>query len=493
MKELVETIAEVVWITNPEKTQTIYINPAYERVFGRSCETAYASPRDWMEAIDPEDRERVIAHSLPGPAQAVGELTYRIIRPDGSRRWIRNKSAKIRDASGRVVRIAGIATDITDHHDLELQLQHAQRMESLGRLAGGVAHDFNNILAVVAANSSMLGTMLPAHSEASEMLGEIESAVKRAVGLTRQLLAFSRKQLAEPVVLDVNAIVVETCKMLRRMIGEDLELETSLEPELCHIKMDPGHLVQVLMNLAVNARDAMPNCGKLTIRTRNHDSGSCVLTVSDTGSGMSAETRARAFEPFFTTKGEGKGTGMGLAVVHGIIQQAGGRIELDTAPGAGTSFHILLPATVERPSRTTIAPPLRSSSGAETVLIVDDDPHILRSMSRVLRGCGYHTLEASNAQSALTAIERNPVDLLLTDVVMPGMNGRELAETALLAHPSLKILYASGYTDDEVLARGISRGAVDIIEKPFSRDALAARVRASLDRTATSKDIKCES
>ena len=347
-----------------------------------------------IDAVHPDDRARVAAHALPGPTQGTEEVTFRIVRADGSVRWICNKSFKIVNADGDVIRHVGIAADVTEKRDLEVQLHHAQRMESLGRLAGGVAHDFNNILAIVLANTSMLTAMLPAQGETAEMLGEMTRAVHRAVGLTRQLLAFSRKQVAELIVLDVNAIVAETRKMLRRMIGEDIALKTPLlEPELPHVRMDPGHLVQILMNLAVNARDAMPGGGKLAIHTRHVAGFSVRISVSDTGTGMSAVVRARAFEPFFTTKGEGKGTGMGLAVVHGIVQQSGGRIELYMALGVGTTFHIELPATNE-PIIAEVALPRACSRGTETVLVVDDDPpYILHATARALRFDGYRAIE----------------------------------------------------------------------------------------------------
>ena len=483
--ELATTIDEVFWLTDVAKQRVFYISPAYERLWGRSCDSLYLDPRRWMDDVHPDDRARVFVDAMPGPGQGAPEIEFRIRRPDGEVRWIRNKSFRIHDANGKLVRMAGVATDVTDRRKLELELQHAQRMESLGRLAGGVAHDFNNVLAVIATNSSILSEVLPETGEAHEMVEEIEHAVARATSLTRQLLVFSRKQHAEPVVLDVNATLNETRKMLRRMIGEDVALDTSFDPDLPYVLMDPGHLVQVVMNLAVNARDAMPGGGKLVIETRDASNGTrrIMLLVRDTGTGMSAEVRARIFEPFFTTKGATKGTGMGLAVVHGIVEQAGGTIEVDSELGRGTTFRIYLPVTDRSLEALHAGAAKTLPRGYENVLVVDDDPHVREVTTRALRASGYRALSASDGSSALRMLAREPIDLLVTDVVMPGMNGRELAESALRSLPSLKVLYTSGYTDDEVVARGVMRGEVEMLDKPFRVDKLAAKVRQILDAT----------
>ena len=478
-EELAETIDDVFWVGDPKARTILYVNPAYERVWGRSCESLYAAPQSWRDAIVPEDLDRLPASTMP---PVLDEFEYRIQRPDGTRRWIRDRRFSVRDEAGNVVRTVGMALDVTEHRTLEEQLRHAQKMESLGRLAGGVAHDFNNVLAVIATNASILSEILPPGDETHAMVQEVDHAVERATGLTRQLLAFSRKQMVEPVVLDLNAVVIDTRKMLCRMIGEDISLETSLEPELRHVKIDPGQLVQVLMNLAVNARDAMPDGGKLTIATRaSSRAGYAVeLVVRDTGCGMTPEVRARVFEPFFTTKDRGKGTGMGLAVVDGIVEQAGGFIEIDTAPGKGTAFCIHLPG-IDAPADPAQGRRAARSRGFESVLVVDDDPHVRAATSRALRASGYHTIDAADGRTALRLLDENRFDLLVTDVVMPGMNGRELAEAARAAHGDLKILYTSGYTDDEVVARGVLRGEVELLDKPFRAEALTSKVRELLD------------
>ena len=367
----------------------------------------------------------------------------------------------------------------SERHDLEEQVRQAQKLESLGLLAGGIAHDFNNILAVIAASSSMLGELLPDPSD-RELVTEIDDAVRRATAMTRQLLAFSRKQVVEPVVLDLNAAVNETRKMLRRMVGEDIVIETSFEPDLGHIRIDPGYLVQVLMNLAVNARDAMPRGGTLAITTRNLTGPSrVVLTITDTGCGMPPHIRQRVFEPFFTTKGIGKGTGLGLSVVHGIIQQAGGTIAIESEVGIGTAIRVTLPqvdAPIERIEDIAAA----CSRGSEKIVVVDDDLFVRRATSRALRSRGYDVLEACDGESALRLLrDHGPeVSLLVTDVVMPGMDGRELAVAARTRRPSLKVLYMSGYTDDALARHGVN---APIVEKPFPGHVLAGKVRQAID------------
>jgi CheY-like chemotaxis protein len=297
--------------------------------------------------------------------------------------------------------------------------------------------------------------------------------------LTRQLLAFSRKQVTDPVVLDPNAIVEDTRKMLRRMVGEDITLETSLDPDLQRTRIDAGNLVQILMNLAVNARDAMPEGGVVRITTRNAGDH-VMLSISDTGCGMSAELQARIFEPFFTTKGVGRGTGMGLAVVHGIVEQARGKIEIDSTVGVGTTFRVVLPAAAPHADATTSDAPA-NMRGDELVLMVDDDDYVRRAASRALRSRGYNVLEAGDGEAALKILEHSPVRLLVTDIVMPGMDGRQLADAARKASPALKVLYTSGYTDDTITKRRVRTSRVAFIEKPFRATSLASKVRQVLD------------
>jgi PAS domain S-box-containing protein len=492
-RALAENIDEVFWVSQPDGA-CVYASPAFERVWGRTCRELQDEPRLWLDAVHPEDRES-IRIAVPAARDDYAR-EYRIYRPDGTLRWIRNRGSAVRDERGQIIRYVGIAEDITEQHALEDQLRQAQKLESLGLLAGGVAHDFNNVLAVISACSGMLCDEIPKESSQRELVDDITHAVDRASALTRQLLAFSRRQVTEPRVIDLNLIVNETRKMLRRMVGEDIILTTSLEPELGHVRADPGYIVQVLMNLAVNARDAMPRGGSLSLSTRNvilaadatrrhptAKAGPAVeLTVRDNGSGIPMEIQHRIFEPFFTTKGVGRGTGMGLAVVHGIVDQAGGFIEVDSQPSVGTIFRIFLPTVNENIDELRdIAPAM--ALGVESVLLVDDDEHVRRVAARALRTRGYTVIEAGDGRAALAVLDSlERVDLLLTDVVMPGIDGRQLAELACTKQPQLKVLYTSGYTDDAVVRHGVMQGAVDLIEKPFRIDSLAMRVRQSLDR-----------
>ena len=479
LRELAESIHEVFWLTDATNTKMLYVSPAYERMFRRSCAALYADSRDWLEALHPDDRARMTVFAESPPTEGRPER-YRVVHPDGSARTVEIRAFPIYE-DGVVVRVAGVAQDVTERLSLEEQVRQTQKLESLGLLAGGIAHDFNNILAVIEANASFLGDAVPQVGPDRDVLNEIAAAVRRGVAMTRQLLSFSRKQAPDPVVLDPNTAVNDTRKMLQRMVGDDVVITTSLEPDLGRVKIDAGCFVQVLMNLAVNARDAMPRGGSLLIATRNVAS-EAMIAVTDTGCGMSEEVKRRAFEPLFTTKDLGKGTGLGLSIVHRIIEQAGGRIEVDSELGVGTTFRVFLPvhSAAGAPSDETAHLDAR---GYEKVVVVDDDPHVRSSIARALRQRGYDVLEAGNGATALELMvdQRRQIDLLVTDVVMPGMDGRELATTARRGRPSLQVLYISGYTDDAVVHHGVERADVDLLEKPFHSEALAARVRQMLD------------
>jgi CheY-like chemotaxis protein len=371
-------------------------------------------------------------------------------------------------------------------------------MEAVGQLAGGVAHDFNNLLTIISGYSDLLLQQLPPGDPSREMVEEIYRAGERSAALTRQLLAFSRKQVTAPKVLDLNAVVADAEKMLRRVIGEDVHLETALQPQLGHVKADPGQLEQVLMNLAINARDAMPRGGRLLIGTLNVELGEgythghagvapgayVLLAVSDTGCGMTEEVKARIFEPFYTTKERGHGTGLGLAVVHGIVKEAGGHVEVYSEPGLGSSFKVYLPRA-DQPawSGHTLSSHLPPPGGTETILLVEDEDAVRALTRHALVGCGYTVLEGSGGEEALRIASQHdrPIDLLVTDVIMPGLGGRRLAERVLAVHPEAKVLYLSGYTDDAVVRHGILHDEVKFLQKPFSLLGLAMKVRAVLD------------
>jgi len=378
--------------------------------------------------------------------------------------------------------IRGSITDITERRLLEEQLRQSQKMEAVGRLAGGVAHDFNNLLTVITLSSHMLLDAMKPGAQA-EQVKDIADAADRASSLTRQLLTFGRKDVLAPKVLDVNAAVREAESMLRRLIGEDILLIAELEPDARPVTIDPGHLSQVLMNLSVNARDAMPRGGTLIISTMNVDPRQVCLCVSDTGVGMPPEIVARVFEPFYTSKGVGKGTGLGLAVVHGIVEQSGGRIEVESEPGRGTTFSIYLPAseTAEVSATDSAASALRH--GHESILLVEDEASLRQLAARALRGRGFTVLLAADGAEALRVLEAHPepLDLLVTDVVMPNMDGRELADRLRARMPGLKVLFLSGYMDDALLRRGVFEANETLLQKPFTPSSLAQRVREVLD------------
>jgi PAS domain S-box-containing protein len=401
-------------------------------------------------------------------------------------------------------RLVGIGIDLSERKHLEAELRQAHKMEAIGRLAGGVAHDFNNLLTVIASYGELLLASLPPGDSRRDDATSILEAVKRAASLTRQLLTFGRQSVLEPKVLDLNAVVRETERLLRRVIGEDIELDTRLDPSCHAVRVDPDQLGQVLMNLAANARDAMPWGGRLSIATRNVelDQAYCEshagarpgtyveLAVSDTGTGIPPEVKARIFEPYFTTKELGKGSGLGLAVVYGIVKQSCGYIEVHSEPGAGTTFRLYFPAMAGCPVIETAGAHPRADPAAmpvrgrnETVLVVEDEDQLRQITARALEKHGYRVLSARGAEEALQLVaeEGAAPDLLVTDVVMPGPSGRQLAETLQRRYPGLKTVFMSGYADDAVIRHGLVRGEITYLQKPFSLSDLVQKVREALD------------
>lgn len=667
-REIANAIQEVFWATDPGRSRILYVSPAYEAIWGRPCEELYREPYAWTEAIHPEDRERVLEAVRAKQAIEAYDEVYRIVRPDGSLRWIRDRAFPVRNAAGQVVRIAGIAEDVTalrraeeelrdrvvretalaelgrlalvieeqslffdrvaaliartvgadlvailalssdgrtvrpigttgfppdsprpavgvtaesqaayvlaaggpvviedlaserrfrpapplveagarsgvstpipsaagaigilgaysralrsfTRGDLEFlrgaaqllglvlarhraeeaarqkeaELWHAQKMEAIGRLAGGVAHDFNNLLTGIRGFAELMllhlreGDPLQRHAE------EIKKAAVRAASLTRKLLAFSRKEQVMPCVLDLNALLVDLEAMLRRVIGEDIDLSTHLEPGLLRVLADSGQIEQVVMNLAVNARDAMPSGGRLTIETRNVRVGDAelagrpgphvLLSVADTGSGMDKETLARLFEPFFTTKPAGRGTGLGLSTVFGIVEQSGGFIRVESEKGQGATFRIYLPGVeAAEKEETPAASPDPLPGGRETILVTEDDPVVREFVVSVLRSKGYRVLEAGLPHEAVLICERHPgpIHLLLSDVVMPDMSGPDLHEAVSSLRPGLPALFISGYTGQAMPERIANPRGARVIEKPFTLQVLLRAVRAAL-------------
>src|SRR5574341_1682227 len=474
-----------------------YGSPATTRVLGYALEEFVG--RSAFEFVHPEDlalvTERLaVVRERPGGQVAV---RVRVRHRDGTWRLLEGVFTNLLDDPD-VGAIVNNYRDVTESHRLEEQLRQSQKMEAVGRLAGGMAHDFNNILTAIGGFSDLLLHDLPLHDPRREDVEEIRKAAERAAALTQQLLAFSRRQVLQPKVLDLNAVVARTEKLLRRLIGEDITLLTPGEPALWAVRADPGQIEQVLVNLAVNARDAMPQGGTLSIATANaaldqafaddHQPvtpGEYVMVaVIDTGIGMDAETQAHVFEPFFTTKERGKGTGLGLAMVYGIVKQSGGFIWVTSAPGQGAAFKIYLPRTEEAPEAApdeSRAEP--SAGGRETILLAEDEEAVRRVARETLVRNGYSVLQASQGAAALALAEAHgsPIHLLLTDVVMPGMSGRQLADRLSALRPGLKVLYMSGYTDDGIVRQGMLEPGLAYLQKPFRPDALARKVREVLD------------
>ncbi len=628
LRQITENIREVFWLTDPGRDQVFYVSPAYEDIWGRTCESLYASPRSWSDAIHPEDRPSIVEAVSSSQRLGAHDREYRVVHPDGSTRWIRDRAFPVRDPSGKVYRLAGIMENITErkqveqalresehryqsvvnqvrdvifrtdargrwtflnpawtditgftlaesigtnslnfvhpedrrHHQelfqlpssqgkdygfhevryqtkdgsvrwieaharltfdtegrvigtlgtlrdithqksLEEQFRQAHKMEAIGQLAGGVAHDFNNLLTVINGYGEILLKSLGPTSPQRKMAEDILKAGDRAVSLTQRLLTFSRRQILQPKVLTLNAVVTNIVPMLHRLIGEDIDLVFVPDRNQSLIHGDPGQLDQVIINLAVNARDAMPRGGRLTLETGTVEmdeasarnlalprSGPYVmLRMHDTGSGMSKEILDRIFDPFFTTKEVGKGTGLGLSIIYGIVTQSGGAIAVDSEVGRGSTFTIYLPkvgtaAQVQDPAPSLAATP----RGSDTILLVEDEDLLRALIVSVLEESGYTVLAVGTPEEALRVSEERPdsIRLLVTDVVMPRMNGRELAERLTAERRTMKTLYMSGYTEDTVIRHGVEHRQTAFLQKPFTPDVFLRKVREILDSTA---------
>ncbi|MFN4258179.1 MAG: response regulator [Gemmataceae bacterium] len=477
-------------------------SPELATILGRQPDESSGTIADVLSLLFPPDRawitQKVEALRLEPRHKDHFDIEARVQRPDGELVWLASKGRIFRDEAGEAVRIVGVGMDVSQRRRLQEQLLQVQKMEAFGQLAGGVAHDFNNLLTIVIGYSEILLESISADNPCREPIVEIRNAADRAAALIRQLLALSRKQILAPQELNLNNLVSDTEKLLRRYIGKDIRLIMRLAPDLGLVMADPNQMRQVLVNLAMNARDAMPQGGDLVLETRNVDldetycrlhpevrPGAFVqLTVRDSGCGMDADVKAHIFEPFFTTKEVGKGNGLGMATVYGIIKQSDGAITVESEPGHGTTFHIYLPQ-LHRPDPREQANVMQSPtfSGTETILLVEDEPGI-RELTRVaLAAHGYTVLEAGNGPEALTVVQhyQETIHLLLTDVIMPRMNGRELADALLQQRPDLKVIFMSGYTDDAVVRYGLNAFGAHFLQKPFTPMALLRLLREVLD------------
>jgi PAS domain S-box-containing protein len=528
-RSLVQGLDAIVWEADTPTLRFSFVSQRAESILGHPVSRWLETPDFFVTRIHPDDRDRVMEACRGAIAQGRDhELEYRARTADGREVWLRDIVHVISGADGRAAQLRGLTVDLTGRkraeealRQAEDQLRQAQKMDAVGKLAGGIAHDFNNLLMVIRGDGALILQRFPANDPLRQNAEAICEAADQAATLTRQLLAFSRKQVIAPAVVDLNAVVAGMRKMLRRLIGETIDLVTLTASDLGRVTADPGQLEQMILNLAVNARDAMPDGGRLTIRTSNTEvdaetarhrgvkSGPyVVLEVSDTGTGMDAETQSHLFEPFFTTKDQDKGTGLGLSTVYGIVNQSGGHIAVDSAPGQGTALRVYL-ARIEEvvprlapvpgapspavatagPGRQEVTPVAAGRDGTttrparETVLLVEDAKRVREVVREILEINGYAVLEAGEGAEAVTVSSRypGPIDLLVTDVVMPQMSGRELAQRLAPLRPDMRILYMSGYTDDDIVRHGVLEAGMAFISKPFTPDALAIKLREVLD------------
>jgi PAS domain S-box-containing protein len=503
-RSLALAASQVVWTADAAGEVTADL-PEWREITGQSADEVKGRGR--LDALHPEDRGRVAEEwGRAVVTKSPYEVTFRVRARDGNYRYFSERAVPIQDERGEVREWVGASSDITERMEAEQalrrseeSLRQSQKMEAVGQLAGGVAHDFNNLLTAISGYADLSLFRLREADPISRNIKEIRNAAERASSLTRQLLAFSRQQVLQPKILDLNAVVSEMGKMMQRILGEHIQLTIRLGQPLGHVKADPGQIEQVLMNLLVNARDAMPRGGTITIDTQNYSIDTLyasqnvdvrpghyvVLSVSDNGSGMTEEVRQRIFEPFFTTKEVGKGTGLGLSTVYGIVKQSGGFIWVYSELGKGTIFKIYLPQVDDLVSSEKKEAGIDDETlqGTETVLLVEDEP-MVRALTRdILEMCGYHVLEAGDGGEAVSLCEgyEGEIELLLTDVVMPGMSGKELAKALTPLRPRMKVIYMSGYTDDAVSPHEVLDGGAAFLQKPFTPAALLRRLRETLD------------
>ena len=499
-KMFVEQVAAVSYIAEVGlHGKWYYVSPQVEAIFGYTQEEWLAGSENWIRFVSPEDLPLIEAAEENCMRFKRFQAEYRFRRKDGRIIWVSDNAVFVPGSESHPL-MEGIIVDTTERHVLEDQLQQAHRMEAVGRLAGGVAHDFNNLLTIIKGYVELALNRVVGNPDLRGNIQQIADAAERAVTLVRQLLAFSRKQVLKPKVLDLNSIVLNMDKMVRRLMSETIEMRTRVEKKLGAVKADPGQIEQVILNLIVNARDAMPDGGKLWIETSNVELHSAVahdqalikpgpyvmLSVTDTGVGISAETLPHIFEPFYTTKESSRGTGLGLSTVYGIVKQSGGHISVDSQPGKGTTFKVYLPRVEESapsPQKVERTEPA-TTEGRETILLVEDEPAVRELARVVLSELGYTVIAAQNSEDAVRLAGRHDseIHLLLTDVVMPGMSGHDLASHLTALHPNLRVLYTSGYTYNVIAENGTLEEGLSFMQKPFTPRALAQKVRETLDR-----------
>jgi two-component system, cell cycle sensor histidine kinase and response regulator CckA len=499
-RELTETINEVFWIAEPTMGRMLYVSPACERIWGRSRQSFYNVPQSWLETVHPDDRERVRQALRTKLTTGDYDEEYRIVHTSGAVRWIKDRGFPVYNPEGKLERVLGVARDVTDQRKLEEQFRQAQKMEAIGQLASGIAHDFNNILGVILIQAGMIMVEKDLSDPVRNMAVEIEKATQRAEVLTSQLLLFSRKQTMQAHDIDLNDVVTTGATMLRIMLGKEIHLQIILSPAPAMVHADTGMIDQVLLNLTLNARDAMPEGGKLVIEIsivnfdkvgaanmyRARPGSFARVRVTDNGSGIPSEILPQIFEPFFTTKDVGRGTGLGLATVFGIVQQHQGWIGVSSEVDQGTTFQCFFPSlTSSSEAKFTAALPESTRGGKEAIMVVEDDSFLSASVQNALSRLGYRVFQAPSGVAALEVwkLHGNEIRLLLTDLMLPGgMTGKALAEQLVQNDPKLKVMYASGYN-------GITAGkgmhleeGVNFIAKPFEVWKLARTVRKCLDR-----------
>ena len=493
-REVVETIREVFWISDAEKSRILYVSPAYEKIWQRPCAELYASAREWLQSVHPEDRARVAQASLTGQAAGTYDETFRVVRPDLSVRWVRDRAYPVRDESGEVVRIVGTSEDVTERKKLEEQFLRTQRLEAIGTLASGVAHDLNNILSPIFMIAPLLTPKLSDPADV-EMLGIVERSAVRGANVVRQLLTFSRGIAGERGPLQIRHLVAEMAAIMSETFPREIGISQMIPADLTPVVGDATQLHQVLMNLCVNARDAMPDGGRLSIEAANIFLGPedvrgqaganpgrhVVLTVSDTGHGIPPELRARLFEPFFTTKDVGKGTGLGLSTVLGIVKSHGGFVTVESEVARGTAFRVYLPCSdSDHAASAPVAPRETPSRQGELVLVVDDEPSVRTAMQHVLENKGFAVLTAASGREglALFLLQRAHVRAVVTDLMMADMGGVALVRALRDLSPNLAILAASGLEGAESRDSLYALGVTELLPKPYA----PAELLEALDR-----------